>query len=182
VADELSGVNKGAVQIMDLAAGSGVWSIPFAENNPSAHIDAVDFQAILAVTEKITKKRELFSQYSFLPGDWRDIEWKSSFYDIITLGHILHSEGEFESKKLLAKCFEALKVGGKIVVAEFLCNELRDGPVPALLFELNMLLHTRDGCVFSVDHLSELVYDVGFKRPVTYSAVIDGKPILIGTK
>ena len=43
--------------------------------------------------------------------------------DIATLGHILHSEAEDRSRKLLKKTFRALKSGGVIAIAEWLVNE-----------------------------------------------------------
>jgi ubiquinone/menaquinone biosynthesis C-methylase UbiE len=144
VAKDLAAVNQGEVHILDVAAGSGVWTIPLAQANKSAKVDALDFPAVLKVTEKITAKQKVGDQYSYLSGDWRAVAWQEGWYDIIVLGHILHSEGLQESKKLLARCYQSLKSGGKIVVAEFLCNDLRDGPPAAAMFELNMLLpHNR---------------------------------------
>ena len=181
VAKDLASVNQGEVHILDVAAGSGVWTIPLAQANKAAKVDALDFPAVLKVTEKITTNRKVAHQYKYLSGNWRDVAWKDGWYDIIVLGHILHSEGLQQSKKLLARCYQSLKSGGKIVVAEFLCNDLRDGPAAAVMFELNMLLHTSDGCVFTVSQLTELLQECGFKT-IAHSAIIDEKPILIGTK
>jgi ubiquinone/menaquinone biosynthesis C-methylase UbiE len=181
VARDLAETNKGETHILDVAAGSAVWTIPLAEANKSAKVDALDFPAVLKVTEKITAKKKVRDQYTMLAGDWRQVEWKDNHYDIIVLGHILHSEGLAESRKLLKRCHQSLKQGGKLVVAEFLCNDLRDGPPAAIMFELNMLMHTADGCVFTVAQLTEVMRESGFKT-VCHSAIIDEKPILIGTK
>ncbi len=181
VARDLSDVNHGKARILDVAAGSGVWSIPFAEANKSATVDALDFPAVLEVTKKITAKRGLADRYNFLSGDWRHIKWKPSEYNIIVLGHILHSEGKEESKKLLKQCAESLQPDGVVVVAEFLCDEQRSGPAAALIFELNMFLHTTEGCVFAVDELKNMLHEAGFKH-VDYSANIADQPVLIGSK
>jgi 2-polyprenyl-3-methyl-5-hydroxy-6-metoxy-1,4-benzoquinol methylase len=181
VARDLSDVNHGKARSLEVAAGSGVWSIPFAEANKNATVDALDFPAVLEVTKKITAKRGLADQYNFLSGDWRNIEWKPNEYNIIVLGHILHSEGKEESVKLLKQCSESLQSDGVVVVAEFLCNEKRTGPVASLIFELNMFLHTTDGCVFAVDELKNMLHDAGFKH-VDYSANIADQPVLIGSK
>jgi hypothetical protein len=62
-----------------------------------------------------------------------------------------------------------------------MCNEKRTGPASALIFELNMFLHTTEGCVFAVDELKKLMRDAGFKH-VDHSADISDQPVLIGSK
>lgn len=181
VARDLADVNHGKARILDVAAGSGVWSIPFAEANPNATVDALDFPAVLEVTKKITTKRGLVDRFKFISGDWRNMDWKPNEYNIIVLGHILHSEGKEASLQLLKRCAESLQPDGVVVVAEFLCNEKRTGPPAALIFELNMFLHTTEGCVFAVDELKKMMQDAGFKH-VDYSADIADQPVLIGSK
>jgi hypothetical protein len=62
--------------------------------------------------------------------------------NVITIGHILHSEGVERSKRLLRKCFDALAPGGTISIAEFLVNPERTGPPMGLIFAVNMLVNT----------------------------------------
>lgn len=181
VARDLSDVNHGKARILDIAAGSAVWSIPFAEANPNATVDALDFPAVLEVAKKITTKRGLVDRFNFIAGDWRKLDWKPNQYDIIILGHILHSEGREASIQLLKNCADSLRPDGVVVVAEFLCNAERSGPPAALIFELNMFLHTTEGCVFSVDELKKIMHDCGFKH-VDYSADIGEQPVLVGSK
>ncbi len=181
VARDLSDVNHGKARILDVAAGSAVWSIPFAEANPEATVDALDFPAVLEVAKKITAKRGLANRFNFVSGDWRKLDWKPEQYDIIILGHILHSEGKDASMQLLKRCAESLRPDGVVVVAEFLCNGKRTGPPAALIFELNMFLHTTEGCVFSIDELKKMMQDAGFKH-VDSSADIGDQPVLVGSK
>lgn len=181
VARDLSDVNHGKAHILDVAAGSAVWSIPFAEANPQATVDALDFPAVLEVTKKITTKRGLVDRFNFIAGDWRNVDWQPNRYSIIVLGHILHSEGKEASFELLKRCAASLQPDGVLVVAEFMCNEKRTGPASALIFELNMFLHTTEGCVFAVDELKKLMRDAGFNH-VDHSADIADQPVLIGSK
>jgi len=44
---------------------------------------------------------------------------------VATLGHILHSEGEARSRKLLKKVFDALAPGGTIAIASSLPDDDR---------------------------------------------------------
>jgi 2-polyprenyl-3-methyl-5-hydroxy-6-metoxy-1,4-benzoquinol methylase len=158
----------GEARVLDIAAGSAVWSIPIARLGSTIKVDALDFPAVLSVAREYTKRMGVDAQYAYLPGNWRDIELESEAYDVIVLGHILHSEGRKLSEELLTRCHRALKPGGFIVIAEFLCNEERTSPATAALFAINMFLVTSDGCIFSQKELETMLNERGFievKRP-----------------
>lgn len=163
VAEELRVAElPGNPRVLDVAAGSGVWTIPMALENERLHVDALDFQPILEVTKRTVTRYGIAERYSYIAGNWRDVEWKKAAYDICTLGHILHSEGWELSKQLVQKCFEALKPGGTLVIAEMIPNDQRTAPPPPLLFAVNMFLMTETGCVFSEAELRDLLNTSGF--------------------
>ena len=53
------------LSVLDLAAGSGVWSIALAERSPQVHVTAVDWEGVLAVTRKVTARRGVAGRYRF---------------------------------------------------------------------------------------------------------------------
>lgn len=173
---------KKALNILDLAAGSAVWSIPFAQDNRDNHVAALDFPAVLAVTRKITERFEVANQYTEVPGNWRDIKLSPGLYDVVILGHILHSEGLEMSKKLLAYCAAALKDGGTLVIAEFMPNQERTAPLYPLMFGLNMYLATANGCVFSFDEITSLCRAAGFSDVYRHQGVEYDSPVVFATK
>lgn len=150
-------------RVLDVAAGSAVWSIPIARLNKGLKVDVLDFPAVLEMTKTFTAKYEVADQYKELSGNWRDVKIERAAYDIVILGHILHSEGRDMSLKLIAECYEALKPGGKLVVAEFMSNDERTAPPQPLLFAINMFLATDDGCVFSDAELKKALLAQGFR-------------------
>ncbi|MDP3510923.1 MAG: class I SAM-dependent methyltransferase [Candidatus Melainabacteria bacterium] len=186
LASALSNMNalnsQRALNILDLAAGSAVWSIPFAQDNRDNHIAALDFPAVLAVTRKITERFEVANQYTEVPGNWRDIKLSPGLYDVVILGHILHSEGLEMSKKLLAYCAAALKEGGTLVIAEFMPNQERTAPLYPLMFGLNMYLATAHGCVFSFDEITSLCRAAGFSDVYRHQGVEYDSPVVFATK
>jgi len=151
-------------KILDLAAGAATWSIPMAQDNASVSVDALDFPPILEVTKKFVQKYGMAERYGYIVGNWRNVPWQKDIYDIVILGHILHSEGAELSKQLLKRCFEAMKPGGHVVVAEFITNNERSSPAQAMVFGVNMLMHTEIGCVFSEDELTKMLAQAGFEK------------------
>jgi ubiquinone/menaquinone biosynthesis C-methylase UbiE len=185
LADELGlGSGQGAVRVLDLAAGSGVWSIPMAQSNENVTVDALDFPGILEVTQKFASKFGVAHRYNYLPGNWRDVKLEPATYDVVTLGHILHCEGKRLSQELLAACFAALKPGGTVVIAEFLSNEDRTGPAFAQMFAINMFLMTDSGCIFTVSELEQMLLEAGFRGTRRLSLPYWGEesPLLLAQK
>jgi hypothetical protein len=88
-------------------------------------------------------------------------------YNIATLGHILHSEGEPRSRALLKKTFDALAPGGTIAIQEFLVNDTRTGPPNGLIFAVNMLVATDEGDTWSFNEIAGWLREAGFENPRT---------------
>jgi len=171
-------------RVLDVAAGSAVWSIPIAQSDESVRVDALDFPKVLEVTRKRVKQHDVEKQYEYLAGDWRGVILKPDTYDVILLGHILHSEGHAASETLLRKLHVALKHGGKVIVAEFMPNDQRTAPIFPVLFAINMYLQTTEGCVFSFSELKELLERTGYTgvdRP-ELQYIGPESPIVVATK
>jgi 3-hydroxy-5-methyl-1-naphthoate 3-O-methyltransferase len=149
------------VKVLDLAAGSGVWGIALAQSSEHVSVTAVDWPEVLPVTRKTVGRFGLSERFTFVEGDLLVADFGTG-YDVATLGHILHSEGEARSRKLLAKVFAALAPGGTIAIAEFLVNEDRRGPVGGLFFAVNMLVNTENGDTYSFEEISSWLAEAGF--------------------
>jgi ubiquinone/menaquinone biosynthesis C-methylase UbiE len=168
-------------RIMDVAAGSGAWSLPFAEAIPQARVTTVDFPEMTPITREFAEKFGAASRYDFLEQDLRKADFGREAYDLIILGHIIHSEGEQHGKELLRKSFAALRPGGKLLIAEYVPNDARTGPAMPLLFGLNMLLQTDAGAVFTFREYRDWLKAMGF-RAVTTLPVPPPTTVIVGTK
>lgn len=149
-------------KILDVAAGSGAWSIAFAEAIPESRVTTADFPEMTAITREFAEKHGVGSRYDFLEKDLRQTDFGRDTYDLAILGHIIHSEGEGRGKELLRKAAAALRPGGKLLIAEYVPNDDRTGPEMPLLFGLNMLLQTEEGAVFTMREYNEWLRAEGF--------------------
>jgi ubiquinone/menaquinone biosynthesis C-methylase UbiE len=164
LADHLKVANaKEQVRVIDLAAGSGIWGIAVAQKSPRVRVTAVDWAGMIPTTKRITEKFGVRDRFDFIEGDLSEANFGSG-YDVATLGHILHSEGEERSRQLLKKTFRALKSGGTIAIAEWLVNDDRTKPLPSLMFSVQMLVNTEKGNTFSFNEIKEWLEDAGFKK------------------
>jgi 2-polyprenyl-3-methyl-5-hydroxy-6-metoxy-1,4-benzoquinol methylase len=167
-------------KILDIAAGSGVWGIAAAQSSPQARVTAVDWEPVLRTTRNTAEQSGVADRFSYLPGDIHDVDFGSG-YGLATLGHILHSEGAEQSRRLLEKTFHALRPGGTIAIAEFLTNAERTGPLQALIFGVNMLVNTGNGTVFSFEEIHAVLLEIGFTNARTLQ-VPAPSPLILADK
>jgi ubiquinone/menaquinone biosynthesis C-methylase UbiE len=168
------------LSVLDLAAGSGVWGIALAQSSEEVRVTAVDWPGVIPVTRKTVERFGLTDQFRFSEGDLEEANFGCG-HQIATLGHILHSEGKERSKALLAKTYAALVSGGTIVIAEFLVNEQRTGPLNGLIFAVNMLVNTESGDTYSFEEISEWLLEAGFTHARTL-ATHGPSPLILATK
>jgi ubiquinone/menaquinone biosynthesis C-methylase UbiE len=169
------------VRILDIAAGSGVWGIGLAQKSPHVRVTAVDWPDVLNVTRRVVARHRLQDRFSYIAGDLNDADFGAG-YDLVTLGHILHSEGEARSRALLKKVFAALAPGGTICIAEFVMNDDRTGPPQAAIFAVNMLVNTEQGDAFSFKQMESWLREAGFtnihnlEAPAPSPLILANKP------
>jgi SAM-dependent methyltransferase len=171
---------KNEVRVLDLAAGSGIWGIALAQKSPRIRVTAVDWAGMIPTTKRITDKFGVRDRFDFVEGDLLDANFGNG-YDVATLGHILHSEGEERSRQLLKKTFRALKSGGAIAIAEWLVNDRRTEPPPSLMFAVQMLVNTERGDTYSFNEIKSWLEEVGFKKVGKLSAP-GPSPLVLATK
>jgi ubiquinone/menaquinone biosynthesis C-methylase UbiE len=168
------------VRVLDIASGSGIWGIALAQQSPLVRVTAQDWPAMISTTKRITQKFGVADRFSFIEGDVLEADFGSD-YDVATLGHILHTEGEERSRKLLKKTFRALKSGGIIAIGEWLVNDQRTEPLQSLIFAVNMLVHSEHGDTFSFNEIKSWLKESGFKNPRTLKAP-GPSPLILATK
>ena len=168
------------VRVLDLAAGSGVWGIALAQASPLVSVTSVDWPYVIPVTRETVARFNLSDRFAFVEGDLLNVDFGAN-HTIATLGHILHSEGRNRSRALLQKTFRALAPGGTIAVAEFLVNPDRTGPIPSLIFAVNMLVNTDHGDTFSFEEISSWLTQAGFTNPRTLPTH-GPSPLILATK
>jgi ubiquinone/menaquinone biosynthesis C-methylase UbiE len=174
------GKTKNEIRVLDIGSGSGIWGIALAQKSPQVHVTAVDWAGMIPTTKRITQRFGVSHHFSYVESDMFEANFGSG-YDVATLGHILHSEGEDRSRQLLAKTFRALKSGGTIAIAEWLVNDDRTKPLPSLMFAVQMLVNTEKGDTFSFNEIKNWLEEAGFKKVRKLDAP-GPSPLILATK
>jgi 2-polyprenyl-3-methyl-5-hydroxy-6-metoxy-1,4-benzoquinol methylase len=152
---------KGPVNVLDIAAGHGLFGIEVAKQNPEAQITAVDWAAVLEVARANAEKAGVDGRYHLLPGSAFDVEYGGP-YDIVLLTNFLHHFDRATCVDLLKKVRSATKPGGRAATLEFVPNDDRVTPPMAASFSLTMLASTVAGDAYTFNELESMYKDAGF--------------------
>lgn len=153
----------GPLEVLDLGAGSAVWSLGLAVQREQINVVAVDLEKVLdEVTSTFIERHGVSESYELRSGNYHNVELEQERYDVVYLGHIVHSEGWRNSIKLLERCRKTLKRDGTLVISEWVGSSPRGLDYHANLFDLNMLMFTEHGLVFDAAELEELSRLGGF--------------------
>ncbi len=151
----------GPLQVLDIAAGHGLFGIAVAKLNRQANIVAVDWAQVLEVAKSNARKAGVEDRYRLLPGSAFEVEFGGP-YDITLLTNFLHHFDHPTCVGILKKIYASLKPGGRLAALEFVPNEDRVSPPMAAGFSLTMLLTTPSGEAYPLSALKTMYHEAGF--------------------
>jgi predicted O-methyltransferase YrrM len=145
VADTLRLAAAGAVSILDIGGGSGIYSATWLELNPAARSTQLDWAPINAIARRLLAERGVADRLTCLDGDLHTTDFGTAAYDIAVYSNIAHQEGPEDNIAIFARVRRALKPGGTLVISDYLVDDDRSGPPFALIFASEMLLKSKHG-------------------------------------
>ena len=165
-------------KILDIAASHGIYGIVMAQKSPRAHLVALDWEAVLAVTEENARRMGLGDRFSKIVGDAFTVDLGKD-YDVVLVPNFLHHFNKADCTRFLKRVHGALRPGGKVVIVEFVPNEDKVSPPDSASFSLVMLGTTPEGDAYSFGEYQKMLTEAGFHAaehhrlaPTAQSAVI----------
>lgn len=159
------GVSENAA-ILDLGAGSGVWSRALLSQNPKMVATINDLPSILDLTKKYVSDDKLNSQVNYWPENFFNDQWpktdsnQDGKFDVILIGNVIHLFNESEVLKLFNLASKHLAKNGKLVVADIMPVNDEDF-LMSHLYEMGLALRTEKGRIYNQNLLSNLCTQVG---------------------
>ena len=161
IADLLGVKTAGPIRVLDIAAGHGIFGITLAQQNPAAEVVAVDWTPVLAVAVENATKMSVGDRYRTVAGDAFKVEFGTE-YDIALITNFLHHFDPPTCVTFLRKVAGSMKIGGRVVLLEFVPNDDRVSPSVAASFSLTMLGTTPAGDAYTFAEHSQMLTDAGF--------------------
>jgi len=150
-----------ARSLLDFGSGAGTYSLAFLDAHPHATATLVDFGDVLAIAR--THLADFAGRVRFLGGDARAVD-AGTGHDAVLLSNLTHLHGPSICAGLCEAAARAVAPDGVVVVKDLRVDEDRRGPLPGLLFALNMAIYTGEGDVYPVSQLRAWLAAAGLGR------------------
>ncbi|AXG81971.1 methyltransferase [Streptomyces paludis] len=171
IAAEVLGLaDAGAVSILDVGGGSGIYSAIWLAANPRARATQLDWEPINAIARRLLAERGLADRFTTVPGDFHTTDFGVDRYDIALYSHIAHQEAPEDNIAVLSRLREALRPGGSVVICDYVVDDDRGGPALPLIFAAEMLLKSKRGGTWRRSDYHDWLVKAGFTTVSFHSA------------
>lgn len=150
--------------ILDVGAGSAIWSLTMARRDPGTIVTAVDWPAVLEIAAETAGNFNLSDRLSTIAGDYHRVDLPESQFDLALLANVTHLETPEGNRSLFKKVHRSLKPAGRIVIFDVFPGQ-PEGDLNRTLYALGLALRTEHGRVYRPQELKALLSQSGFATP-----------------
>jgi len=162
VADKMQiGTLRSGLKILDVGAGSAVWSLSMLAQDVDSSVTALDWPAVASIGQSLAGQMGLSAKFSILAGNYHEVPLDEEAYDLAIIGNVTHLETEAGNRELFEKVFRALSPGGEVLIVDIFSGQSA-GNMQRTLYALGLALRTEHGTVHEQGLLTSLLQDSGF--------------------
>jgi O-methyltransferase domain/Dimerisation domain len=164
---------------VDIGAAEGCLPVRVALVHPHLVGESFDLSAVRPFFEEYVTSFGLQDRLRFRAGDFFKDPIPTA--DVLVMGMILHDWNLDSKRLLLKKAYDALPVGGALIVYEHLIDDERRKNVAGFLISLMMLLESQGGFDYTGADCQGWMREAGFKE--TYVEELTGiESMVVGIK
>ncbi len=167
-------------RLLDVAGGSGAFTITLCRKYPELHATIVDYPAVTDVARKYMAEAGLEGRVDYVEGDALESAWPIE-QDVVLMSYLLSAVGKEDIGVLMRKAYAALRPGGKLVLHDFMVNADGTGPLSAALWMLVMVT-SPEPVALTAEYLEKEVEAAGFSEIESDDLVPTITKILVATK
>ncbi|MCZ6872715.1 MAG: methyltransferase [bacterium] len=169
----------GCRQLLDVAGGSGAFSITFCQRYPEMSATILDFPHVIEVAKRYVTEAGFEHQIDYIAGSATEVVWPGE-QDVVLMSYLLSGVSETDISACLAHAFRSLKPGGQVILHDFMIQDDHSGPTSAALWFLPLLFNP--GAVsLTPGWLSALLHQAGF-RDISVQDLLPGLTKLVLAK
>ncbi len=156
------GTGRKRLRILDIGAGSAVWSLAMIRRDQSSKVTALDWPEVLTVAKQQAMTQQLNAQFDTLAGDFHHITLPPGAFDLAILANITHLETPEGNQDTFKRVYETLAENGEAIIIDVFPGS-PEGNLTSVLYRLGLALRTEHGQVYSSEELSRQLRVAGFR-------------------
>ncbi len=169
----------GARQLLDVAGGTGIYSIALLQANPSLRAVVLDRPEVLKIAAEQAAAYGVADRLRGQPGDMFHDPLPSGV-DVVLLSNVLHDWDVPECRTLIRRCADALAPGGRLLIHDVFLGDDLGGPLAVALYSAALFAVT-EGRAYSAAEYRGWLVEAGLDPgPVTPTLIHCG--VLPGVK
>jgi hypothetical protein len=145
---------------VDVGTAQGDLAVQIARAHPHLQGIGFDLPQVTPVFNDYVATHGVAEQLYFVPGSFFEADLPKA--DVVLMGHILHDWDLATKRMLIAKAYDALPVGGALVVYEAIIDDDRSSNAFGLMMSLNMLIETPGGFDYTGADCAGWMREAGF--------------------
>lgn len=153
---------SGWTRLLDVAGGSGAFSIALCQRNPRLHATLIDLPNVVPIARRYVQASGLEQRISTLAGDVLATSWPDG-QDTVLMSCLLSTMPADSFGPLLGKAFGSLRPGGTILIHDFMLDDTRHAPTHAALWFLANAVGGPGLVSFSSSDVATLLGDSRFE-------------------
>ncbi len=147
-----------AGSLLDVAGGSGSYSIAAALHDPDAACTVLELPAVCPVAEAYAAKH--LARVATVPANMFVDEWPGEF-DALLLADVIHDWDDERCAFLVRRALAAVRPGGRLLVHEMLLDDDKLGPPIAVAYSM-LMVYVTQGRQRTSSELRALLVGAGF--------------------
>jgi len=152
-----------APRVLELGAGGAPWAVAILERCPEATAVINDLEEVLDVARSKTFAFGVDSRCEFRGGDFHTVQIEDSGFDLAVLSHVCRTEGAEGARHLIERGFDALKPGGRLLLADYFVDPEHKANPHAVMMGITMMASTVNGFPITNAEVASWLRDAGFQ-------------------
>jgi serine/threonine protein kinase/2-polyprenyl-3-methyl-5-hydroxy-6-metoxy-1,4-benzoquinol methylase len=166
-ADRLAGLLRASnrisagANILDIGAGSGVWSLAIAATDPGSKVTAVDRPAVLEKTRAYFGAAGKAAQLTTIAGDWKSVALPPISFDVAILANVCHLESSEDAAIMVQRFQKVLNPDGVLLIIDTFPDQKKGKALHAQLSRLRLGLRTHKGDLHNLSSYRRWIQQAG---------------------
>ena len=171
----------GRTKLLDVAGGTGAFSIAMCRRNPALTATILDFPNVAALADGYVAEAGLTERIASIGGNAITTDWPGG-QGVVLMSYLLSAVAEDKFATLFAKAHAALAPGGLLILHDFMLDDDELGPdLAAHWFLLNLAISSH-GVSFSPARLTPMLAAAGFIAVTAREHIHDITKLVVARK